>query len=720
MIDLEFEFRYANEKNAALQSVRMEIPKGRCIVLCGGSGCGKSTLLRCINGLIPQFYEGELTGFCRLNGQDTADMSIGEIGELAASVFQDPRSQFFTVNSSSEVAFGLENHGMAQSEIQRRVDAAFATFHLEYLKNHNVYELSSGEKQLVSILAAWAMDTDIFLLDEPTANLDFAAIKQLRTILLALKEQGKTLLFSEHRLYYLAGLADEYWVMRDGQITAGYTLEQLTALPDDTVLPLRALNLNGLRVAQGKGIPTAGELLLSISNLHFSYGRRAAETLAGAALSVREHEVVGLIGANGCGKTTLGKLIAGLYAPVGGEIRIGERRMKPKELQKQALFIMQEAEFQFFTNSVLNELKYGHTASPEFEEKVEQLLKRTGMWEFRNRHPFSLSGGQMQKLALMMAFLSEKPLVILDEPTAGLDAQSLDDCAALIRDMQCEKTVLIITHDLEMIARVCTRCICLAKGNVEAEFPVRSDSDLQSIHRHMREAYGVIEKRAPTPPQISRLHPTVKLLFALATMIAISTSNNALVFAVYAALLVMTAFDGSPLHALGGGAIVAALWGANALFPHTALTFALMLFPRVIAVGIAARTMIGKNEASRMLTALRNMHLPERFIMICAVIFRFFPVLASDMKLLRQSICTRGVFSTFAQKLRALPEYVEILTVPMAMRVIRIAETLSASAETRGIDLKRRKSNYLSLRFSAWDAVFLLLLTAAALAGILL
>ena len=214
MIDFEFEFQYAEEKQPALQKIGGSIPAGRCVVLCGGSGCGKSTLLRCINGLIPQFYEGELKGFCRLNGQDTAGLRIGEIGELAASVFQDPRSQFFTVNSSNEVAFGLENHGLPQDKIRRRVDEAFRIFHLERLKDCNVYELSSGERQLISILSAWAMDTDIFLLDEPTANLDFSATRQLRKILLALKQQGKTLLLSEHRLYYLTDIADEYWDAR--------------------------------------------------------------------------------------------------------------------------------------------------------------------------------------------------------------------------------------------------------------------------------------------------------------------------------------------------------------------------------------------------------------------------------------------------------------------------------------------------------------------------
>ena len=149
MIDFEFEFQYAEAKLPILRQVGGGIPAGRCVVLCGCSGCGKSTLLRCINGLIPQFYEGELKGFCRLNGQDTAGLRIGEIGELAASVFQDPRSQFFTVNSSNEVAFGLENHGLPQDKIRRRVDEAFRIFHLERLKDRNVYELSSGERQLM-------------------------------------------------------------------------------------------------------------------------------------------------------------------------------------------------------------------------------------------------------------------------------------------------------------------------------------------------------------------------------------------------------------------------------------------------------------------------------------------------------------------------------------------------------------------------------------------
>lgn len=720
MIDFEFEFQYSEESTPTLRKVSGNIPAGRCVVLCGGSGCGKSTLLRCINGLIPQFYEGELTGFCRLDGQDTADFSIGEIGELAASVFQDPRSQFFTVNSSNEVAFGLENHGLPQEKIRDRVDEAFRTFHLEHLKNRNVYELSSGERQLISILSAWAMDTDIFLLDEPTANLDFAATQQLKNILLKLKKQGKTLLLSEHRLYYLADIADEYWIMANGEIKHKYTAEKAKSLSPLQLhtLSLRTLDLEQITVSERPPQPENMPQALFVSDLRYEYGRKNRAILSDVNFSVCTHEIVGLVGANGCGKTTLGKLIAGLYHSTGGEISLFGKAQKPKQLQKQVLFIMQEAEFQFFTNSVLHELQYGHKITDEFEKKTETLLKSMDMWECRDRHPFSLSGGQMQRLTLMMAYLSDKPIIILDEPTAGQDADSLKRCAELIREMGKEKTVLIITHDLELIADACDRCIGLCDGHADTEFFIRSQQDLQAVRRYMECFHPT--KVSPPKQYKERFHPATKLLYWLVLTIAISTSDNHLVYAAYAALMLLTAADGRLITALFGSASFGALWAANVLLPDTLFSFILVLFPRIIAIGISMMTLIGRNEASRTLAALRNMHLPERFIMIVAVIFRFFPVLSGDMKLLRQSIRTRGAFVTLWQKLRALPSYIEILTVPMALRVIRIAETLSASAETRGIDLKRRKSNFLSLRFSAWDILFFVVLTVSVVVGLIL
>ena len=228
MIDFEFEFQYTEAKLPILRQVGGGIPAGRCVVLCGGSGCGKSTLLRCINGLIPQFYEGELKGFCRLNGQDTAGLRIGEIGELAASVFQDPRSQFFTVNSSNEVAFSLENHGLPQDEIRRRVDEAFRIFHLERLKDRNVYALSSGERQLISIARVIMKDAPVIILDEATANVDPENEKELMEAVAELTHD-KTVIMIAHRLKTVRH-ADQIFVVDHGEIVQQDTHDELIAV----------------------------------------------------------------------------------------------------------------------------------------------------------------------------------------------------------------------------------------------------------------------------------------------------------------------------------------------------------------------------------------------------------------------------------------------------------------------------------------------------------
>ena len=724
MLDFKFNFCYQDEKTPALSNVAEQIEHGKCIVLCGGSGCGKSTLLRCLNHLIPQFYEGELKGFCYIQGKDTAELSIGEVGELAASVFQDPRSQFFTINSSTEVAFGLENHGVSKDKITHRVNEAFELFSLEKLKNRNVYELSSGERQLVSILSAWAMDTDILLLDEPTANLDIAATEQLQGLLLKLKQQGKTLILSEHRLYYLSEIADEFWLMEDGQLLGRYTAEQIMkrSMENAAALPLRTLDLGNITLSTEimTETPAFPSFTFSVSDLRFGYRKKGEELLQGVSLNAHCGEVVGLIGANGSGKTTLGKLMTGLLWQSAGDILYNGKRVGGKELEKSTLFVMQEAEFQFFTNSVINELKYGHKDTPEFQAEVERLLKKFGMWECRNRHPFSLSGGQMQKLSLMIAALSPKRIVVLDEPTAGLDMQSLRSCSELIREMQGEKLVFVITHDMELIAQVCTRCICISEGIVEREIVLSDEAQLKKLMKYMENSIRVQHDAHFTAAdnRECRLHPIIKLLFWMATLVSVSTADNAFMFSVYTGLILMIFVDGWYSMALMGGGLIALLFGLNGLFSHTAVSFALVFFPRILAVWLSMNMLIGRNEASRTIATLRMVHIPEKLIMICSVVFRFFPVLSGDMKLMRQSIRTRGAFTTFGQKLRSLSEYLEILTIPMALRVIRIAETLSASAETRGIALKRKRNSYVSLHYSAWDLVFLILLLAAVVVGI--
>lgn len=578
-VEFSLDFTYEDAKTPALTEVRGRVEPGKCVVLCGGSGCGKSTLLRCMNKLIPQFYEGNLRGFCRIGGRDLGELSVGETGRLASSVFQDPRSQFFTMNSSTELAFGLENFGVSHDKMVQRVEEAFRKFHLERLQNRDVFALSSGERQLVAILGAWAVDTDIFLLDEPTANLDFAAVEGLSRLLKQLKAQGKTMVLSEHRLYYLRGIADEYWYLQEGRILKKYPAEELESLPPEALaeLGLRATDLDTL-TPQPKAPP--GDPVFRAENIRFSYGKKEKTLLNGVNLEMKKGEVLGLVGANGCGKTSFGKLAAGLLKLDSGSFYWEGRRMTPRQLRKNGIFIMQEAEFQFFTNSVLHELEYGLPDTAETRAEIKRLLQSVDLWKCRNQHPFSLSGGQMQKLVLLMACLSPKPLVILDEPTAGLDYRSLTACAQLIQTMQERKAVLIITHDPELMALVCHRCVSLRDGR---EFDPGTQAGLEELMAFLRRLPPE-EDRKPRTSKPPVLDPRTGFLVFLLAMVAGIGTDSALIGLSFAAVVLVLLTQGRWRQALAGLGLMGAMYGAWAWLPGVVTAFLVSFFPRVVLI----------------------------------------------------------------------------------------------------------------------------------------
>ena len=458
LIDVRADITYKNEKRPILSDVRLSIRKGEFVVLCGASGCGKSTLLRCIDHLIPDFYEADMKGAVFINGKDISKLSIGETGELSATVFQDPRSQFFTTNSSTEIAFGMENRGFSHELVKKRTEEIFGEYGMEKLRERDVFRLSGGERQMIAVLLAAAMDTPVILLDEPSANLDHAATMELARLLGKLKAEGKTIIVNEHRLYYLKDLADRYCYIREGKIEKIFSPKDMQEMTSEKLretglreTELERVRFNGCEVLNG-------ELELDVRELSFGYTKKE-RILNGISFEAHAGEIIGVIGSNGSGKTTFGKLIAGLYSSSYGRISINGREQSVSSLRNNALFIMQEAEFQFFTNSVTGELLCGRELTEELKTSIQYWLRRLGLYEARMRHPFSLSGGQMQKLVLLTAFLSPKQIVILDEPTAGLDRESLDVCCELIREMRKTKLVIIITHDTELIAECCTRCV---------------------------------------------------------------------------------------------------------------------------------------------------------------------------------------------------------------------------------------------------------------------
>lgn len=728
-ISFNLGFTYNERKKPSLIAVEGHIETGKFIVLCGQSGCGKSTLLRCINHLIPEFYEGELKGFCLIDGKDIAELGIGEVGRMVASVFQDPRSQFFTVNSSSEVAFGLENFGLSQAKMVYRVNEGFKKFELEYLKDRAVFELSSGERQLIAILSAWALDTDIIVMDEPTANLDQRAIYKLSTMLSELKKEGKTIVVSEHRLHYLAGLADEYWYLDSGKLLKCYNQEEMLRLteneladmglriPVDRNIRLKCLDSNDETYEEKSSNLDIHNLICE--NISFRYKASKNNILKSVNISLKTGEVIAVSGPNGNGKTTLGKIISGIYKASSGKITLDGKTVKKKDLQNSSIFIMQEAEFQFFTNSVWNELKYGKKLNSVLEMEMERMLKLSGLWELRNRHPFTLSGGQMQKLVLLLAYFSKKPVVVLDEPTAGLDGRSLTTCIKIINEMRNDKIVLIITHDIELIAGACTSCVWLENGRMQDSFILDSDEALSKFCAYRDEKLKtVVNKYMPVKNKKS-FDPRIKLVIALlccATSVFVAPS---IVMGMFAAGFIINIYEGKIKSLLGYGLVFALLLFAYLVFPNIVTALLINVIPRFLVIGEFISAIIGNDGGNKMITAFRYMHIPERVIMIFAVIFRFVPVMGKDLALMKQSVSTRGFFKTIKDKISAFPEYMEIIIAPLILRVIRIAESLSASAETRGIALSGRRQSFISLKIGVSDVIITMVVLASICFGFL-
>lgn len=702
VLDFKVNFSYGLKKEKTL-NVEGSVPRGSTIVLCGESGCGKSTLLRCFNRLIPEFYEGKLEGYVFLNHEDISNKTMGEVGETVSSVFQDPRSQFFTLESDTEIGFGLENKGLDEDRIKRRIEETFSKFGLEYLRNREVFQLSSGERQLIAIMSAWAADAEVLLLDEPTANLDYAAIERLKELLTILKSEGKTMIISEHRLYYLKDLADEYRLIKNGEICQRFERKAFAALSPAELkeLGLRVSDLEQIRVQQEP--PGDNGNRLEIRNLTFHHGRK--EVLRHLSCTVESGEVYALIGKNGAGKTTMGKCLCGLLKAEEGEIFFNGKRMSRRELIRSSLFVMQETEFQFFTNSVWKELKYG--VEPSKHSDIELLLKEFDLWELRHRHPFSLSGGQMQKLTMMIAYLSDKKIVVLDEPTSGLDKKSLDVMVHFIRRMKNEKIVLVISHDLEFLAAVATKCLKVEQGAVSRSYELRRDEDLKTVQEAMA-VEGVVKEEVSKRVE-TLLDPRTNLLFFFACMIAVVIGDEMLIME-YCLLSLLFSFANKRYQSF---CIHSVLWGliygSEFLFPNAVTIFIAALFPRYLLIALLFPIVLGGRGATNMLAGLRKIGLPERIHLIFSVSFRFLPVLQNDFVLLKQSVKSRAgdrKKNVFQKVITSM----ETMIISTVFRVIRIGETLSASAETRGISLKRKKTSCVDLKMRVRD-YFMIALT---------
>lgn len=470
-------FTYSGASAPSVEGFSMKVSKGECVVLAGPSGCGKTTVTRLINGLAPSFYEGALTGSVTIDGRPASSLSAAELAGTVGSVFQDPRSQFFTTDTTSEIAFSCENAGMPRDEILDRVALSAAALGAVDLLERSIFELSSGEKQRIAVASACALSPDVVVLDEPSANLDPESTSQLGDIISRLKAAGKTVVVAEHRLYYLREVFDRVVVMDGGRTAAEMGAGDIlrTAEAELSALGLRSIRPELLSIPDNHR-EAGGAALLEARALSFSYGRRSPSVLQGVDLSVWPSEIVAVVGENGAGKSTLVGVLCGLRRQSSGEVRVCGKPLSPKERRKASSFVMQDADYQLFAASVADELKLGVEGVSGIDGKVCGICSELELSDLVERHPASLSGGQKQRVVIAAAIAKGARLVFLDEPTSGLDGKSMKRVAEAVRALASEtRAVFVITHDFEFVLSCCTRIVRIEDGTVACDVPVKTD-----------------------------------------------------------------------------------------------------------------------------------------------------------------------------------------------------------------------------------------------------
>ena len=291
---ISFSYGEESENTGGVRDIDLNIEDGQFVVLCGESGCGKTTVTRLINGLIPHYYEGKMTGEVWVNGAKVSEQPLYDTAAVVGSVFQNPRSQFFNVDTTSEITFGCENLGQPEKDIRERLAKTVRDFRLEKLMDRNIFHLSGGEKQKIACAGVSIMEPDVLVMDEPSSNLDTASILDLRKILAFWKSQGKTIIVSEHRLYYLRGLADRFIYLADGQVSHDYSAAEFEQLTEQqrSDMGLRTFALERLLPPV---LPQQEKTALALRNFHFAY-KNEPETLHIMDCEIPTNRIVGIIG----------------------------------------------------------------------------------------------------------------------------------------------------------------------------------------------------------------------------------------------------------------------------------------------------------------------------------------------------------------------------------------------------------------------------------------
>ena len=493
-------FRYRSREENALEDICLKVKKGQIMLIAGTSGCGKTTLARCINGLIPRSYKGDLSGEIHLMGNPIDKMSLAAISQMIGTVLQDPERQILGSQVQNEVAFGLENLAFPREDIIKGVDAALARLNVSHLAKRETFNLSGGEKQKIALAGVLAMKPSILLLDEPLASLDPASAKETLQIIRSLADEGMTVLMVEHRVEDVLKIKpDRILYLDKGKIVYDGPIEAITDAVDyrevklpapivmrkasvDAALPALNAQVEGKKDA--KAAP-----LVEFKDVAFGYDKERI-VLHSINLSIRKGDIIALLGANGAGKTTMVKHAIGLLKPVSGTVLVEGKDTKDlsvAEIANTLGYVFQSPSHMLFAPTVREELSFGpknlkHDLQ-DIERSVTESLEIVNLTEMIDTPPLAMSFGQQKRISIAAILAMHSKILVMDEPTAGQDYKNYTDFMNAIVQLPSFDAILFITHDIDLAQIYANRILLFNDGKIVCDgTPQEVLKDYQRLH----------------------------------------------------------------------------------------------------------------------------------------------------------------------------------------------------------------------------------------------
>ncbi|MBC7228533.1 MAG: ABC transporter ATP-binding protein [Thermoflexales bacterium] len=491
-------FRYHTRPELALQDLSLTLGAGELLLVAGASGCGKTTLIRCINGLIPRTYRGELRGRILVYGRDARSMSMAELSQQVGTLLQDPERQIVGSFVLNEVAFGLENLGLPRAEIRARVDEVLAYLGISHLRDRETFHLSGGEKQKVALAGVLAMRPRILLLDEPLASLDPASAQEALALFRRLADEGVAVILVEHRVEDALSIRpDRVLFLQDGRIAYSGPPDRMTDAVDYRQVKLPApLILQRAAVAPPPPFepairPNGREPLVVFEDVSFAYDEEGPPVIQDVNLTIRRGDIIALLGPNGAGKTTLVKHAIGLLKPRQGRVLVegrDTREMSVAQVARTLGYVFQHPGHMLFAPTVREELAFGPRnlgfSREETDQAVARAVEMVNLRGLEGYPPLALSFGQQKRVSIAAVLAMRSRILVMDEPTAGQDYWNYMTFMDSILQMPGFAAVLFITHDLDLAICYANRVVLMAEGRVAADgSPPEVLSDLELLRR---------------------------------------------------------------------------------------------------------------------------------------------------------------------------------------------------------------------------------------------